>query len=635
MKALGFKQTITFAMVLLVSGCLLVANIISYQSLKQDTIGYVQRSSQSVTHYEANNISMWFKSKATAIAAIAERYKQGHITGQFVDIARLSQQANQLYSVFWGFDDGSSHASVEDDDIWHDGIADPTQYDPRPRGWYRLAKANQRPVLTGIYTDMVTKQPVISIVTNLGDGVLSGDIGLTILGDTVNQVNFPGAVAAIVDAKGKVLASADWLEVGTSLTDAGLSHLQRAIVSSDSYSGEYADGEQTYLAFSEAIALLGEQKWYLVISVDEQVAYAELESAFTKALWLSIGMVLVSAALLIAILHRLYQPITELKQVVLGLSQGQADLTRRLPVNREDDLGDIALGINQFVANLQGLLKQVSQETDSINHSISQLYHRANENNHVLGQHVGETQQVVTAVEEMSATASDVATNTSQASQAAVITNQQVANTNTIVINTQQTVSQLIRDVEQTEANIGCVEQDAASITQVLQVIGDIAEQTNLLALNAAIEAARAGEQGRGFAVVADEVRALAGRTQISTTEIEQTLAKLKQGIHGVVESMQQTKLTCEQASETTQEMSTNLDQVVESIVEVSNLNTQIATATEQQSAVTEEVNRNMNTIAGMVEMLQANGQASDLETKGLAQANNKLKDVVSRFTLD
>ncbi|AZG72822.1 methyl-accepting chemotaxis protein [Shewanella livingstonensis] len=636
MKNVGFKQTITFAIILLVTCCLLVASWISYRALKQDTIHFVNLSSQSITHYEAGAISNWFNQKATAVSAIATLYRQGKLDKQFVNIARLGKQANELYSVFWGFEDGTSYASVADDDIWHDGVADPSLYDPRPRGWYQLAKNHARAQLTDIYTDMVTNQPVISIVTNIEDGVLSGDIGLEILSKTVKQIDFPGAAASIIDPKGKVLATSDpRFEVGKTLADSGLNQLQRNIVSNDSFSGAYQTSDTKQLVFSEAIPLIGHQKWYLFISVDEQIAYAGLNEALQHSIWTSVIMLLVSIGLVLAILNWLYRPILHLKQIVIALSQGQADLTRRLPVTTHDDLGDIAGGINQFVANLQSLLKEVSFGTQEISGSIGKLYQQTNANIGVLQQHVMETELVVTAVEELSATALEVVKNTSQASNASLLASQQVNDTNNIVSSTKKTVVRLIQDVEETEVNISNVALDAISITKVLDVIGAIADQTNLLALNAAIEAARAGEQGRGFAVVADEVRALAARTQISTTEIEQTLSKLQQGIKRAVDAMQQTKKTCEQASEATMDVSENLEKVVISITQVNDLNTQIATAAEEQNAVSEDVSRNMSTIRDMVVVLDENGKSTELEANKLTAANDKLIAVVNKFTIE
>jgi len=635
MKSIGLKKSITLAIILLLTSCLLIANWLAYIELKSNTINQIQQQSKSIVRFEANTIAKWFEAKAVAIDSIANQYRKNRFSEKFVDIARLGKESNRLYSIFFGFDDGTAYASVTDDSIWHDGVADPKQYDPRPRGWYQQAKQGHGAVLTDIYTDLVTKQPVISIVTDIGDGVLSGDIGLEILEKTAKGVEFPGAVTAILDQTGKVLAtSSDLLKVGDSLNDKGLGELGRNMTSQDLYSGEYNVEGIDKLAFSKAIPLIDGQQWYLFIGVEKSIAYASVDAALINAMVTSFIMLAVSLTLAMGMLHWLYQPIINLKQIVLALSQGQADLTRRLPVNSNDELGEISKGINLFISNLQGLVKEVLQSSQNIGHSITNLREQNEANSLVLQNHVQETEQVVAAVEEMSATANDVANNTSQASQVSQATNTQVANTNDIVLSTRGTVDRLSSDVEQTADNIAAIAEDTSSITSVLQVIGEIADQTNLLALNAAIEAARAGEQGRGFAVVADEVRALAARTQTSTAEIEQTLTKLQRGTEAAIKAMQVTKQTCKQTSAATNSVTANLDDVVQSVGEVSDLNTQIATAAEEQSAVSEEISRNMATIREMVSELDTNGQASGAETGMLSRANEQLIAVVDKFTL-
>jgi methyl-accepting chemotaxis protein len=635
MNALGFKKTIMVAMIILVSLCLIISNWIAYLALKTNTVEQVQRNSTTIVKYEADAIAKWFEAKANAVSSMADQYRQGGIKDQYVSVSRLVKQSSDLYSVFWGFEDGSSYASVENDDIWQDGVADPEQYDPRPRGWYQLAMQNSHAVLTDIYTDLVTGKPVISIVTNLGDGVLSGDIGLGILNNTVEQINYPGALTAIIDQSGKALASTSpKFQVGQNLNEIGLGELKNNITSSSSYQGEYMIDGTNKLTFSKAIPLLGGQQWYLLVRIDTDVAYAQIDKALQQAVITSIVMLLISIILVLIILHWLYQPIIQLKAVIQSLSQGQADLTMRLPVKSHDDLGAIAKGVNHFISNLEGLIKEVLQSSVAIGGSIEQLKYQTAENSTVLNRHVQETEQVVAAIEEMSATANDVANNTSQASQASNSTSKHVNDTKSMVTGTHLTVERLIADVESTEINITNIEQDAVSITKVLQVIGEIADQTNLLALNAAIEAARAGEQGRGFAVVADEVRTLAARTQSSTAEIESTLDKLQQGIDAAVGAMKQTKQTCQQTSSATNDVTRNLDDVVLSVAQVSDLNTQIATAAEEQSVVSVEISRNMATIREMITTLYTNGNASNIENEKLSLANDKLMAVVGKFTI-
>lgn len=637
MNTIGFKKTITLSVIILVSLCLAFSNLFSYLTLKSNTVEQVRGNLETIARFEAKSIQNWFMSKANSIDALAEQYRQNRVNGEYAMVAKLVKENSRLYSVFWGFEDGSSYASVIDDDIWHKGVADPTLYDPRPRGWYQLARNNSKAVLTDIYVDMVTGNPVISIVTDVGDGVLSGDIGLEILNETVNGVNFPGATAAIVDEAGKVLVSnMPHLQAGKLLSQQGWSQIEQQLVAHDVFASDYHSAGTDMLIFSHEIPLLhGKKKWFLVLSIDKDVAFAKVDEALDSALINSGIMLLVSSLLVLLILNWLYRPIIALKQVIVGLSQGQADLTMRLPVNSQDDLGDIATGVNLFITNLESIVKELYANSLDIGQSIAALENQMDGNNQILTKHVQETEQIVAAVEEMSATANDVANNTAQGSQMATLASTQVNDTKQIVFNTRETVERLIHDVETTEVSIANISDDATTITKVLQVIGDIAAQTNLLALNAAIEAARAGEQGRGFAVVADEVRALAARTQTSTAEIEQTLDKLLLGIEHTVTTMKQTKMTCEQTSHWTNNVTENLDEVIKSVDTVSDLNTQIATAAEEQSMVSAEVSRNMAEIRDMVVILEDSGAASRDETHKLSASNQKLAAVVDKFTID
>ncbi len=631
---LGFRKSLIASMVTLVALCLLISNWLSYIELKESTIANTNEKLQSIVKYESNNIEEWFTEKAKSIDALATHYRQGTYTGNYAQAARLSTDVGGVARIYFGFDDGSAY-STETSSKWIDGKAIPEKYDPRTRPWYQQGKATTALDVTDIYVDDGTGNHVISILKNIGDGVVLGDIELTFLADAVQAVDYPGAVVLITDQTGKVLASeSKRLVSGTHFSDFGLPEVERNMLSHDEVMQEYTLDGVDKIAFSKAINLVNGKKWYLLIGLKKSVAYAAVDKALNNAMLSSLIMLALAISVLLSVLYVLYKPILLLKEMVTDLSKGNGDLTRRLEVTNQDDLGQISQGINQFIANLQSMMLEVLQSSTHISSSVERLKSEAEANSHILVAHTTETEQIVAAIEEMSATANDVARNGAETASFTQATNIQTLESKAVVGKATDTVAQLVREVENTSANIAEIDRDTVNITQVLKVIGEIADQTNLLALNAAIEAARAGEQGRGFAVVADEVRALAARTQTSTAEIEQTLTKLREASNAAIAAMDVTKATCVKTAETTEQVASDLDTIGNSVNQINDLNTQIATAAEEQSSVSGEITRNMSAIREMVNELSTNGETTSNETVNLATANHQLRLIVEQFKL-
>ncbi|WP_282111092.1 methyl-accepting chemotaxis protein [Shewanella algicola] len=633
-KLLGFRRSLIVSLVALIAICLLISNWLSYNRIRATTVTDVNVESMSIIRFEANKIEDWFQSKAEVVNQLADNYVSGTYNDNFVSIARLTKATGQVTDIFIGFDDGRAYSTAVGD-AWVDGVAKIDQYDPRTRPWYSQGKKSQVLDITDVYPDATTGNDVISIVKAMGDGVALADIELTILSKTVKDVDFPGAITAITDDKGKVLASSTpTIAVGKRLRDAGMESIESKMLSQNEVMQDYTVGGVEKIAFTKAIKLVNNKEWHLFIGVDKSIAYASLDEALTDSITSSLIMIVLAIGALLAILQVLYRPILLLKEVVLDLSKGNGDLTRRLPVESKDDLGDISQGINSFITNLQAKMLELLTSSDNIDASIERLKSEMDANSQILVAHTTETEQIVAAIEEMSATANDVARNGSETAAFTQTTNQQALKSKEVVGQATATVAQLVAEVENTSNNIAEMDKDTLDITNVLKVIGEIADQTNLLALNAAIEAARAGEQGRGFAVVADEVRALAARTQKSTAEIEHTLAKLRKGSTTAMSAMQVTKATCLKTAEATELVATDLDAIGISVNQINDLNTQIATAAEEQSSVTGEITRNMTAISEMASELAMNGETSLKQTTDLADANSTFRSIVGQFKL-
>lgn len=619
---------------LLIAASLLIANWMSYVQIRDITINNVNTKSVDILRYEANKIETWIQDKANVVEKLADGYTSGIYQDDFVSVARLTKATGAVTDIFFGFDDGRAYSTAVGD-AWDNGVADLQLYDPRTRPWYAKGKSMSGVDITDVYADATTGNDVVSLMKAMGDGVALIDIELTILNKTVKEINYPGAVTVITEQSGKVLSSNSKVVVaGTRFSDAGMADLERNMLSQDETMQDYTLQGVDKMGFTKQINLVNGKKWYLFIGIDKSVAYAALDEALAGAIISSLVMITLALIVILSMLQVLYRPILLLKEVVTDLSKGNGDLTRRLPVESDDDLGQISDGINKFIINLQGMMQEVLRSSVHIGESIERLQAETDANSQILTAHTTETEQIVAAIEEMSATANDVARNGSETAAFTQTTNEQALESKGVVAQATSTVAQLVKEVDSTSNDIADIDKNTIDITSVLKVIGDIADQTNLLALNAAIEAARAGEQGRGFAVVADEVRALAAKTQTSTAEIEQTIAKLRSGSNAAIAAMEQTKSTCLKTAKATETVASDLDAIGLSVSQINDLNMQIATAAEEQSCVSGEITVNMTAISDMASELAKNGENSMQQTLELANENSQLRSVVDQFKL-
>jgi methyl-accepting chemotaxis protein len=630
---IGFKKLLLITVPILVGLSVSLTSYLSYVKEKKLLTTFILEENSAFVQQQAKLIDKQMNEKALGLAKIAKLYydqKEDSSIEQFVKLTETIASAMNLNSSAIGFKSGGGYWN-QTSETWPDHKF---SGDVRDESYYKLARISTTTATSEPYFD--TLDYWISIVHPIRNGMISVDMRLDFLNELVkNSSGISGAVSLILNHDTTVLASStksiETRKLATDYNWFKKSALD-AVSQKSSIQTYQLDGIDKLL-FTHEIKV-ADKKWYYTLSLDTEIAYASLRSAKVSAVINSLAAILISVVFVFILLQILYRPILVLKETITALSQGNGDLTQRLEVNSNDDLGKIAEGVNRFIESLQLMMLEIKEVTKALNGNVFTLKEQSNKNTIMLNGHVQETEQVVAAIEEMNATANAVAQDINTTARLTDNANNVGRESIKTVSQAQEIISMLVTDVDNSVESVSEMSIKTDGINSILGVIGAIADQTNLLALNAAIEAARAGEQGRGFAVVADEVRNLASRTKVSTDEIEQALASLLKGNKIVVDSMGVTKDRCTKAVVGTGEVSLKLDEMTGIVAEINDLSIQVAAAAEEQSNVTQEVSKNMAAINSIVGELDENGKQVVDEINSVDGINRQLTDIVNRFKI-
>ena len=408
--------------------------------------------------------------------------------------------------------------------------------------------------------------------------------------------------------------------------------------------------EQVYAAAGSGAYPLDGAEWIRrsTQAIDTLLALSEAVSAEAGANALAakdhnqhlliISLALLAGAFLVILLNVfmssafIFGPLSRLRERLHNIASAEADLTQRLTVTTEDEIGEVARVFNQIMDHFQQLVTQVIEMTSRLTGATGDLKAVSESSFDGVQRQQQEIAMVATAMNQMTATVQEVARNAQQAAGETQGAREEAESGKRVVSESMHTIESLAGEVQRAAQVIHELEADSASIGGILDVIRGVAEQTNLLALNAAIEAARAGEQGRGFAVVADEVRTLASRTQDSTCEIQQMIEKLQQGSAEAVRVMEQGRSQAQASVEQARVARSSLERITAVVNRISDMNTQIASAAEQQTAVAEEINRNVVNINQVSEANAEGAERTADSGEELAVIAGQLRALMGRF---
>ncbi|MDH1584509.1 methyl-accepting chemotaxis protein [Pseudomonas sichuanensis] len=418
------------------------------------------------------------------------------------------------------------------------------------------------------------------------------------------------------------------------------------------YAASLDDAAEALAAYRDAVNQFGSAQSASEQNLQRMAAQGQLLLSASQEMTLSQTKVrdqgtqqaktLLAGATALALLLGVLAALAITRQIIVPLRQtlsaaervANGDLSQDLQVDRRDELGQLQASMQRMTQGLRQLISGIGDGVTQIASAAEELSAVTEQTSAGVNNQKVETDQVATAMNEMAATVQEVARNAEQASEAALMADQQAREGDKVVTEAINQIERLAHEVVNSSEAMNQLKAESDKIGSVLDVIKSVAQQTNLLALNAAIEAARAGEAGRGFAVVADEVRSLAQRTQQSTEEIEELIAGLQNGTQRVASVMDSSRSLTDSSVELTRRAGGSLETITRTVSSIQAMNQQIATAAEQQSAVAEEINRSVMNVRDISDQTSAASEETASSSVELARLGTHLQGLVAKFRL-
>ncbi|TMP51411.1 methyl-accepting chemotaxis protein [Pseudoalteromonas sp. S1612] len=623
MNSYSLKKKILLSVVLALAVIIVLLSWNSYTSQKalllKSSIDNVSQSGKQ----QATSIEDWLASRQQIIKSVANK-----VEGNTLSALQQAAFSGGFQLTYFG--DSSGKMTDSDPSI------DRTGYDPRTRPWYKQALLQSSTVITKPYLDTAYNLLVVSIAKTTQSGVVAGDLSIEALVDSVNTMSLPADGYAIMMHKdGTVIAYKDARKVMADITriDSKINH---QLILSNSQNGEFTpvyfeSEDRDKLVWGENI---NNTDWQLLFVLDKQTLEAPLISLLLTQLVLVAVALLLSVLAISWLLGVLLAPLSRVSQALSTIADGNGDLTQRITVDTQDEVGVLADSFNRFVSSQHELISHIRQLATDLDFDAEKSLITNQSSVSELQRQQQEVAMVATAVTEMASATHEIAANAENTATASQQSAQSSREGKLLVDKTRNTINSLAGEIDQTTTVIGELSLHAQAISSILTTIQEIAEQTNLLALNAAIEAARAGEQGRGFAVVADEVRVLSRRTQNSTAEIYTTIETLQNTTKKAVSLMDSSKGYANNSVDDVNAAAHALEEITLAVNEISDMAGQIAVAAEEQTQVTNEITRNTVAIKDVTDEITTSATAHLSQAEVLKDRATDLNAKVATFVL-
>ncbi|QJT16915.1 methyl-accepting chemotaxis protein [Aeromonas sp. 1805] len=605
--------------------------IVAFHTLKSRTMSAIQSEAVNYGHAYSVAIGDWMADRKNTVHALVNLIADNP-QAELVPHLKQAYTSGGFGLTYFGSTQG---VMTRQDPSLNTG-----NYDPRERPWYQDAVKAGQLIVTAPYVSVTMQKLVVTLsepVLHQGElvGAVGANLALDKLIDEVLAMQVQGeGYAMLLDSSGlivghpnKELALKQIAELSPDLSAATFQQWGRE---NNELHAATLDGRDVLLAVQPVAGT----DWLLAMVMYRDVLEAPLATLLWQLVGLTLVLMLVFSALLTAMFKYLFADLGRVAGALHDIAHGEGDLTVHINTRSKDEVGQLAESFNQFVARLHGIVSRLRDVTVELAAQSRAQAAGAQSRSQRVRQQQDEIVMVATAVTEMASATQEIAgnaefaaTTSGDAVKLAVAGQSQVGQS-------QRSITGLADEVADASQIIVELDAHAQKISGILATISGIAEQTNLLALNAAIEAARAGEQGRGFAVVADEVRVLSRRTHDSTDEIQQMIETLQQTTRRAVSGMETSRQLAGTSVEDAESANLSLGQINEAIGAISDMATQIAAAAEEQTSVTSEISRNTENIRHVSQELaeQANQEAAQAaELKALTE---RLEQEIGRFRL-